>query len=78
VLGPQDVGHRVVVRRIVGIRDNRPLYSDLLGVLTVFDDDSLTVATSKGEVRVPIATVVAGKRVPPPPTRPQRTPPPGR
>ncbi len=65
MLGPQDVGHRVVVRRFVGIRGNRPLFSDALGELLEIDGAGLTVATARGPVRVALADVQAAKRVPP-------------
>jgi N-acetylglutamate synthase len=64
VLGPQDVGHRVVVRRIVGIRDNRPVFSDALGHLIAIDEKQLTVETAGGPMRVPAEAVVRAKRVP--------------
>jgi N-acetylglutamate synthase len=66
VLGPQDVGHRVVVRRRAGLRDGRPVYSDALGDLVAVDGAGLTVRTRSGPVRVPHEDVVAGKRIPPP------------
>ncbi len=65
MLGPKDVGHRVVVRRIVGVRDNRPIYSDVLGELLEFGPAGLTVATADGPLRVPLDRVSAGKRIPP-------------
>ncbi|GAA5183635.1 GNAT family N-acetyltransferase [Rugosimonospora acidiphila] len=64
MLGPEDVGHRVVVRRIVGVRGDRPVYSDALGELLEFDDDGLTVATADGPLRIPGDRVSAGKRIP--------------
>jgi ribosomal protein S18 acetylase RimI-like enzyme len=64
VLGPEDVGQRVVVRRIVGVRDNRPLYSDVLGELLEFGSGGLTVATPDGPLRVPHDRVGAAKRIP--------------
>lgn len=65
MLGPEDVGHRVVVRRIVGVRDNRPLLSDALGELLELDSTGLTVATRHGPVRIGHDTIQAAKRVPP-------------
>jgi N-acetylglutamate synthase len=65
VLGPQDVGHRVVVRRIIGVRGNRPLYTDALGELIEYDSTGLTVATRHGPVRIPHDTIETAKRVPP-------------
>ena len=54
MLGPQDVGHRVVVRRIVGIRGNRPLFTDVLGELIDYGSTSLTVATKQGMQHIPL------------------------
>jgi len=65
MLGQQDVGHRVVVRRIVGIRGGRPVYSDALGELVALTDTDLTVSTADGPLRVPLAEVHRAKRVPP-------------
>jgi N-acetylglutamate synthase len=64
VLGPQDVGHRVVVRRIIGVRGNRPLLSDALGELVEYDSTGLTVATRHGLVRIPHEQIQVAKRVP--------------
>jgi ribosomal protein S18 acetylase RimI-like enzyme len=72
------VGHRVVVRRIVGVRGNRPLFSDVLGELVEYDATGLTIATRRGRDHVadrdPTAlerigheSVHAAKRVPPSP-----------
>jgi N-acetylglutamate synthase len=65
VLGPQDVGHRVVVRRVVGVHGNRTQFSDALGDLVAYDADALTVATRRGPVRIAHEAVTAAKRVPP-------------
>ncbi|MEU9506844.1 GNAT family N-acetyltransferase [Micromonospora sp. NPDC048170] len=65
MLRQQDVGHRIVVRRIVGIREGRPLYSDALGELVELSETHLTVATAQGRLRVPVAEVHRAKRVPP-------------
>ena len=70
MLSADDIGHRVVVRRVVGERDGRPLMSDLLGDLTEFGPDGLVVDTEGGPVRVPLREVVAGKQIPP--RRPRR------
>jgi GNAT superfamily N-acetyltransferase len=64
VLRQQDVGHRIVVRRIVGIREGRPLFSDALGELVELSETHLTLATAKGPLRVPVAQVHRAKRVP--------------
>jgi GNAT superfamily N-acetyltransferase len=65
VLRRQDVGHRVVIRRIVGVRNGRPLFSDALGELVAVDESNLTVATKKGTIVVPLSEVHRAKRVPP-------------
>ena len=65
MLGPQDVGYRVVVRRIVGKRGDRPVFTDALGELTALTADELTVNTAAGPLTVPLAAVTAAKRIPP-------------
>ena len=66
MLGPPDVGQRVVIRRIVGVREGRPLYSDVLGFLAAAGARDLLLEADSGVVlRVPVAAVVAAKRVPP-------------
>ena len=64
-IGPDDVGHRVVVRRLAGSRDGRPVFRDLLGELVAYGEGELTVRTAAGPVTVPFGEVAAGKRVPP-------------
>ncbi|MBL7254920.1 GNAT family N-acetyltransferase [Paractinoplanes lichenicola] len=64
MLRRQDVGHRVVVRRIVGVSQNRTLYTDALGELVDLTETDLTIATEKGTVRVPLREVHRAKRVP--------------
>jgi N-acetylglutamate synthase len=64
VLRRQDVGHRVVVRRIVGRQEDHPLFSDALGELTDLTETDLTIATSAGPLRVPLKDVHRAKRVP--------------
>jgi len=54
-----------VVRRIVGIREGRPLFSDALGELVELSETHLTLATAQGSLRVPVAQVHRAKRVPP-------------
>lgn len=68
MIGPQDVGHRVVVRRVVGERDGRPLFTDILGELLTYGTDELTVASKNGPVSVPVEAIVAAKRIPPAPS----------
>ena len=64
MLRRQDVGHRVVVRRIVGVTPDRTLYTDALGELVDLTETDLTIATAKGTVRVPLREVHRAKRVP--------------
>ena len=64
MLRRQDVGHRVVVRRIVGVSQNRTLYTDALGELVDLTETDLTIATAKGTLRVPLREVHRAKRVP--------------
>ncbi|MFI5932946.1 GNAT family N-acetyltransferase [Actinoplanes sp. NPDC051494] len=65
MLRRQDVGHRVVVRRIVGVSQDRPLFTDALGELVELTETELTLATAKGTLRVPLKDVHRAKRVPP-------------
>ncbi|MEU6075606.1 GNAT family N-acetyltransferase [Micromonospora sp. NPDC047074] len=65
MLRQQDVGHRIVVRRVVGVREGRPLFSDALGELVELSDTHLTIATAQGRLRVPVTEVHRAKRVPP-------------
>jgi N-acetylglutamate synthase len=64
VLRRQDVGHRVVVRRIVGVSQDRPLFTDALGELVDLTETELTLATANGTLRVPLREVHRAKRVP--------------
>lgn len=67
-LTPDDVGRRVSVRRILGIRDERPVFGDVLGVLESWDGGTLTIRRRGDEVvTFPEEALVAGKTVPPPP-----------
>ncbi len=66
------MGRRVVLRHL--LPDGRA--TDVLGQLVAWDDSAgyARVATSRGEVRVPLADILMGKAVPPPPApRPRRT-----
>jgi hypothetical protein len=68
-----DVGHRVVVRRLVPGEtgpSGGPAMTDVLGTLESWTDDVLVVCRADGE-RVAIAAglVVSGKRVPARPPR---------
>ena len=64
MLRRQDVGHRVVVRRIVGVRQGRPLFTDALGELVELTETDLTLSTDHGPLRVPLRDVHRAKRVP--------------
>ena len=64
MLRRQDVGHRVVVRRIVGVSHDRTQFSDALGELVDLTETDLTIATDKGNLRVPLREVHRAKRVP--------------
>jgi ribosomal protein S18 acetylase RimI-like enzyme len=50
---------------VVGVRHDRPLFSDALGELTELTDSHLTIVTERGPLRVPLAEVTRAKRVPP-------------
>ena len=60
-----DVGRRVVIRRVVGLRDGRPQFTDLLGQLVAVDETHFVVRTATGDHLVPRAEVAAAKPVPP-------------
>ncbi|MEO6714544.1 MAG: ferrous iron transport protein A [Mycobacteriales bacterium] len=49
-------------------------FTDVVGDLVAWSDESLTIATRRGQVVVALAAIVAGKRIPP--ARPRRRPPP--
>jgi len=66
--GPLQVGNRVVVRHRLRPGDVAAL-TDVVGVLTAADEDSVTVDGRRGRVRVSRADIVAAKQVPPPPSR---------
>ncbi len=65
MLREQDVGHRIVVRRVVGRRAGRPVFSDALGELVELTETHLTLTTQQGPLRVPLTEVHRAKRVPP-------------
>lgn len=64
MLRQQDVGHRIVVRRIVGIREGRPLFTDALGDLVELSESHITLATDRGRLRVPLGEIHRARRVP--------------
>ncbi len=60
-----DVGRRVSARRISEFVDDRPVFRDVIGVLTSWDDHGLTVVPRSGEpVSFTEIALVAGKTVP--------------
>ena len=64
--GPGDVGVRVSLRRTLPEGG----YGDVLGVVVSWDETSVELQKRDGSlVVVPADTVVAAKRVPPPPAR---------
>jgi N-acetylglutamate synthase len=64
VLGPADVGKRVVIRRIVGVRGDRPIFSDVLGELLEWTESKVTVRTRSGAVQVDRDDIARAKTVP--------------
>ena len=68
-LGPDDVGVRVVVRRVVRgstAPSGRPLLTDVLGVLEEWGETTITVRAEDGSaVVIDRVDLVAGKPVPP-------------
>jgi ribosomal protein S18 acetylase RimI-like enzyme len=65
-ISASDVGHRVVLRRRVGVTDGRPQYADVLGELLALTDEVAVVRKKDAtEVRVPLGEVTRAKRVPP-------------
>ncbi|RZU50174.1 acetyltransferase (GNAT) family protein [Krasilnikovia cinnamomea] len=54
----------MVVRRIVGVSEDRPLFTDALGELVDLTETELTLATAQGPLRVPLQEVHRAKRVP--------------
>ncbi len=64
-LGPADVGARVVVRR----RLPDGMLGDVLGDLVAWAPEVVVRDRDGALVRFPLADVVLGKRIPPPPVR---------
>jgi hypothetical protein len=62
-ISASDVGSRVMVRR--ALTGERNGFGDVVGELTSWSDEFLTIRTRTETVTVPMDTVVAGKRVPP-------------
>jgi ribosomal protein S18 acetylase RimI-like enzyme len=68
MLSGSDIGHRVVVRRVAGERDGRPVFTDLLGELLRLDAAELELRPDRDHdhpVIIPLPDVLAAKRVPP-------------
>jgi N-acetylglutamate synthase len=65
---PDALGRRVVLRYRLPPGSQPPL-TDVVGILTAADDETLTVEGPHGPVSVPRSEVVAGKEVPPRPAR---------
>jgi N-acetylglutamate synthase len=71
-LTPADVGRRVVIRWRRPAPGGAEEVADVLGVLEEADAGSFAVRTRDGKlVVVPVGRALAGKVVPPPPSRPQ-------
>lgn len=64
MLGKDDIGHRVTLRRFIGLHDGRPVYTDTIGQLTAADESHITIRTVHGFVEVALVDVRAARRVP--------------
>jgi hypothetical protein len=65
-VGPGDVGVRVSLRRVLPGGG----YGDVLGIVQAWDETSVRLEKRDGTVVVvPVSSVVAAKRIPPPPAR---------
>jgi N-acetylglutamate synthase len=65
LLTPEDVGRRVVVRRILGEEGGRTVYGDVVGALESWSEGHLSIRRRDGSlVEVSEGSVVAGKIVP--------------
>lgn len=66
VLDGDAVGRRVSVRRVVGTRAGRPVFTDVVGTLEALDDDHLVVLRRDGHrARLDRSAVVAARVLPP-------------
>jgi N-acetylglutamate synthase len=73
-LTPADVGQRVVIRWRRPTGGAGEEVADVLGILEQADSDSFAVRTADGNlVVIPVGRALAGKVVPPPPTRRQNS-----
>jgi GNAT superfamily N-acetyltransferase len=64
VLTRHDVGHRVVIRRVLPAVDGRRRYADVVGQLLEVSRTDLTIRTGRGDVLVPHDEVDVAKRIP--------------
>ncbi|QSB04603.1 hypothetical protein [Natronoglycomyces albus] len=69
MLGPEHVGKRVAIR--ISLSDGAPgrRFTDILGQLVAFDDTTLTIDRDGEQIIVERSHIVAGKPIPPKPTR---------
>ncbi|CAM3411895.1 GNAT family N-acetyltransferase [Stackebrandtia soli] len=68
MLGKNQIGKRVVVRRAAEIIDGRRRYRDVIGELLNFSETTLWVRRDSGEITpIPRTDVVASKEIPPKP-----------
>lgn len=68
---PEDVGSRVSVRSRTHAPEDQPSATDTIGWLRAWQGGELEIQRRDGEVvRVPEADLLAGRTVPPPPSRP--------
>jgi hypothetical protein len=71
-LSPADVGKRVVIRWRPGPADSTQM-TDVLGILEQADTEAFAVRTRDGNlIVIPAERAMAGKVIPPPPTRQRR------
>jgi N-acetylglutamate synthase len=69
-LTPADVGQRVVIRWRRPIPGGGEAVADVLGILEGADADSFAIRAPDGKlIIIPAERALAGKVVPPPPTR---------
>lgn len=68
---PEDVGSRVSVRTRTHAPEDQPSATDTIGWLRSWHNGELEIERRDGEVvRIPEADLLAGRTVPPPPSRP--------
>jgi GNAT superfamily N-acetyltransferase len=67
---PADVGKRVSVRRVLEVADDRPVFGDVIGLLTSWNDEVVCVTRKDGEsVHIPQSRLAAAKVIPEAPVR---------